>query len=166
MDEIVLDTGCKQTMVHQKLVAPDSLIEGDVATIRYAHGDMALYPLAKVQIVIPIEVEAAVSSTLPVSVLLGGHSSSNLLAVDGPNSFQVGSDNAIVVITRVHSRKQFEEKIVRTEQELLSRVEPKKVAGIAHAQAGTSNQDTQMVSKIVEYQLLSRKISNVHSGKR
>ena len=75
VDEIVLDTGCKRTMVHQKQVAPDSLIEGDVATIKCAHGDTALYPLAKVKMEndgIPTEVEAAVSGTLLVPVLLGG----------------------------------------------------------------------------------------------
>ncbi|MGJ8945896.1 hypothetical protein AB9K17_23690, partial [Salmonella enterica subsp. enterica serovar Kentucky] len=72
--EIVLDTGCKRTMVCQELVPPQNVVEGDVATIRCAHGDTVLYPLAKVQMEIdgiPIEVEAAVSTTLPVSVLLG-----------------------------------------------------------------------------------------------
>jgi len=61
-------------MVHRELVASDSLIERDVATIRCPHGDTALYPLAKVKMEIDgilIEVEAAVSGTLPVSVLLG-----------------------------------------------------------------------------------------------
>ena len=38
--EIVLDTGCKRTMVHQELVPPEKIIEGDVATIRCAHGDI------------------------------------------------------------------------------------------------------------------------------
>jgi len=51
----------------------------------------------------------------------------------------------MVVITRTQSRKQLEEEIVRREQEFLSGVEPKQIAGITHAQAGTSNQDTQTV---------------------
>ena len=72
--EIVLDTGCKRTMVRQELVPPEKILEGDVATIRCAHGDTVLYPLANIQMEvngIPIEVEAAVSTTLPVPVLLG-----------------------------------------------------------------------------------------------
>ena len=39
-------------------------------TIRCAHGDTVLYPLAEVEMVvdgIPLQVEAAVSDTLPVS---------------------------------------------------------------------------------------------------
>ncbi len=62
-------------MVLQELVLPESILEGDVATIRCAHSDTVLYPLAKVKMEvngIPIEVEAAISDTLPVSVLLGG----------------------------------------------------------------------------------------------
>ena len=37
--EIVLNTACKRTMVRQEL---------DVATIKCAHGDTVLYPLANV----------------------------------------------------------------------------------------------------------------------
>ena len=88
-------------MLHQELVAPDSLIEGDVATIRCAHGDMALYPLAKVRLGIdenPVEVEAIVLGTLPVSVLLGG---------DVPQLMQLNSSDTVVV---AQSRKQLEER--------------------------------------------------------
>ena len=42
VDEIVLDTGCKLSTVHQELVAPDSLIEGDVASIG-VHMEIRLY---------------------------------------------------------------------------------------------------------------------------
>ncbi len=71
--EIVLDTGCKRTMVQHDLVTLDKIIQGDAATIRCAHGDTVLYPLAQVSLEIDgiPEVEAAVSSTLPVPVLLG-----------------------------------------------------------------------------------------------
>ena len=71
VQEIVLDTGCKKTMVHQELVPPENILEGDVATIRCADGDTVLYLLAKVQMEvdgIPIEVEAAVPTTLPISL--------------------------------------------------------------------------------------------------
>ena len=62
------------------------------------------------------------------------HSSSNLLAVA---QGQLGSDDAMVVITREQSRKQLKEDIVRREQELLSGMEPKQIAGITHEVART-----------------------------
>ena len=52
-------------MVHQELVPPQNILEGDVATIRCAHGDTVLYPLAKVQMEVN-SIEVAVSTTLPV----------------------------------------------------------------------------------------------------
>ena len=72
--DILLDTGCTRTMVHNKLVPPSCIQEGRVTTIRCAHGDTLLYPLAEVTIQVAdktLVVEAAVSATLPVSVLLG-----------------------------------------------------------------------------------------------
>ena len=36
--EIVLDTACKHTMIRKELVPPWKIIEGDIATIRCAHG--------------------------------------------------------------------------------------------------------------------------------
>lgn len=60
-----------------ELVPTTKRVEGDVVTIRYAHGDTGdtvLHPHANVELVvdgIPLQVEAAVSDTLPVSVLLG-----------------------------------------------------------------------------------------------
>ena len=49
VNEIVLDTACKRTMIRQELVPPEKIIEGDVATIRCAHGDTVLYPLANIE---------------------------------------------------------------------------------------------------------------------
>lgn len=53
---------------------PHKLKEGDALTIRCAHCDIVLYPLADVNMEVdglPITVEAAVSDTLPAAVLLG-----------------------------------------------------------------------------------------------
>ena len=72
--DVLLDTGCSQTLVKSELVPTTKQVEGDVVTIHCAHGDTVLYPLANVELVvdgIPLQVEAAVSDTLPVSVLLG-----------------------------------------------------------------------------------------------
>ena len=50
------------------------MLEGKVVAIRCAYGDTVLYPLALVQLEINghhIDVEAALSNTLPMPVLLG-----------------------------------------------------------------------------------------------
>ena len=76
VDQIVLDTGCSHTMVRHNLVPGHKLIEGDVVTIRCAHGDTVLYPLAQLELQVdevPVCVEAAVSELLPVQVLLGAN---------------------------------------------------------------------------------------------
>ena len=72
--DIVLDTGCLHTIIHQDLVSSIKKVPGEAVTIRYSHGDIALYPLADVSIEveeIAFKVRAALSQTLPVSVLLG-----------------------------------------------------------------------------------------------
>ena len=68
----LVDTGATQTMVHKDLVTGGDILDGEV-TIRCAHGDTTSYPLAVVKINIggkDIVTTAAVSSTLPASVLL------------------------------------------------------------------------------------------------
>ena len=52
----------------------NKLIEGDSIAICCAHGDTVVYPLARVEVEVngqTHEVEAAVSSTLPMSMLMG-----------------------------------------------------------------------------------------------
>ena len=71
---VVLDTGCSRTLVRSNLVPQDKIMEGEVVAIRCAHGDTVLYPLALVHLEIKghqIDVEAALSDTLPIPVLLG-----------------------------------------------------------------------------------------------
>ncbi len=155
VEGIVLDTGCKRTMVHQRLISPENLLEGDVATIRCAHGDTVLYPLVNVRMEIdgiPIEVEAAVSDTLPVSVLLGRDvpqlkqllSSSSSL--DSP--LPIRANNAMVVITRAQAKKQLEEEIVRREQEVLSGAKPKQVVDSQQESTWSSHQSTSAAREI------------------
>ena len=74
--EILLDTGCSRTLVHQDLVPEEKFIEGEAVAIRCAHGDTTLYPLAQITMEVDgktIEVEAAVSSTLPTYGSPTGH---------------------------------------------------------------------------------------------
>ena len=61
-------------MVRQDLVPKSKIIEGDAVTIRCAHDDTVLYPIAHLQLEVDglsVYIEAAVSKSLPVPVLLG-----------------------------------------------------------------------------------------------
>ena len=74
MSDVVLDTGCTQTMVREELVPENKRLEGEAVMLRCAHGDTVLYPLADVSMEldgVKLSVKAAVSDSLPVSVLLG-----------------------------------------------------------------------------------------------
>ena len=110
-------------MVRQELVPPWKIIEGDVATIRCAHGDTVLYPLANIKMEVggqEFEVEAAVSTTLPVSVLLGGDVP-ELKELIGSNmpSRQTDAEDVMVVVTRAQAKRQLEEEILRREGEIM-----------------------------------------------
>lgn len=72
VSDIVLDTGCSRTMVRKELVDGEKTMVGQAVTVRCAHGDTVLYPLAQVELNvegIAVQVEAAVSDSLPVSVV-------------------------------------------------------------------------------------------------
>ena len=110
VQEIVLDTACKRTMVRQELVPPEKIIKGDVATIRCAHRDTVLYPLANIEMEVDgqaINVEAAVSTTLPVPVLLGGDvpELKQQLGSSAQNG-SMESGDVLIVVTRAQAKKQ------------------------------------------------------------
>ena len=74
VDNILLDTGCSRTLVHQEWVPRDRMLDREAVAIHCAHGDTVLYLVALLQVVVgtrTMEVRAAVSETLPVDVLLG-----------------------------------------------------------------------------------------------
>ena len=55
-------------------MSQNNQLEGEVVAMHCAHGDTVLYPLAKIHLEInghDIDVEAAVSDSLPIPVLLG-----------------------------------------------------------------------------------------------
>ena len=67
VSDILLDTGCSRTLIRKELVPAKKVQEGYVVTIRCAHGDTVLYPLANVKLEVggrEVEVEAAISDTL------------------------------------------------------------------------------------------------------
>ena len=74
MQDILLDTGCSKTLVHQKLVPEGKVLPGETTTIHCVQGDTVLYPVARLNLDVegvPVAIKAAVAKNLPVSVLLG-----------------------------------------------------------------------------------------------
>ena len=113
VSDILLDTGCTRTMVRSDLVAEENLIPGEAVTVLCAHGDTVLYPLARVTIHvegIEMEVKAAVSQSLPVSVLLGTDTAQlEQLLQSNPLALRTSSLEQALVTTRGQSRRQAEE---------------------------------------------------------
>ena len=71
--QIVLDTGCSQTIMRRDLVSESKIIEGDAVTIGCAYGDTVLCLVTQLELKVeglPLCVEAVVSQSLPVPVLL------------------------------------------------------------------------------------------------
>ena len=66
-NNILLDTGCSQTLVHQELVPESKLKDGEAVAICCVHGNTTLTEVEGKS----IKIEAAVSDTLSMSVLLG-----------------------------------------------------------------------------------------------
>ena len=74
VDDLLLDTGCSKTIVPRDLVGEEQWLKGESTIIQCAHGDAIAYPLANIKLEIqgkPVLVNAAVSDTLPQSVLVG-----------------------------------------------------------------------------------------------
>ena len=72
--QMLIDTGCNQTVVSARLVDPANVQPQEKVPILCAHGDTVLYPSATVKLQAgPWERESrvVVSSNLPVDVLLG-----------------------------------------------------------------------------------------------
>ena len=110
------------SLVHS-LVPAHKFLEGDVVTIRCAHGDTVLYPLAEIEMVVsglPVKVEAAVSDTLPVGVLLETDvpELTKLLGAEFSKSEQQG--DAMVVVARAKAKRKLEEDILQREREISS----------------------------------------------
>ena len=112
---ILLDTGSYRTLVHRDLVPDHKMLKGEAVTIRCAHGDTVLYPLAKLELEVSgrtIQVEAAVSETLPMAVLLETDVPElpELLG-NGLHGEQKGhpTENSLAVSTRAQKKKQRKE---------------------------------------------------------
>ena len=113
VDNILLDTGCAQTLVHRKLVPPGRE-SGDGIIVQCAHVDEVSYPTAEVNIVINGEVfivVAGVSESLPVSVLLG-RDVPQLVCIqergDHEGDPETESEEALVVTIRAQAQTETE----------------------------------------------------------
>ena len=151
---ILIDTGCTPTLVNQKLVPAKQRTAGEVL-IRWAHRDEVSYHMARVNITIGIQVfavKAGISSTLPVSVLLGTDISElvNLLhsGRQEPSGPEVEPEAAIVVTTWAQARKDAEESTSQVKRELDSGVRLKSVVSLT-AVTGDDNTVTPKVEEVL-----------------
>ena len=122
VEQILLDTGCSRTLVQQKLVPACKLIEGESIAICCAHENTVLYPLANVQVTVgdkTLDVEAAVSDTLPVDVLLGTDVKElpELLHQRSKEERIHPDLDLMAVVTRAQSRKEAEEEVAHQQRE-------------------------------------------------
>ena len=108
--DIILDTGCSHTMIHQDLVPAKKRVSGEAVTLRCAHGDVVLYPLADINVQvsgIAFTGRAAILHTLPVSMLVGvdvlvlGH----LLKMKGTPRVCIHPKEASHMLCAVHPAK-------------------------------------------------------------
>ena len=110
--EMLVDTGCSQTLVQQRLVPDWCLLEGATVRLQCAHGDIAEYPVAEVDMVIEGErkrVKVGVSDTLPRSVLAG----TDVIAEFGRKTVE----DCLVMTRSQQRREQSEEDARRKKQE-------------------------------------------------
>ena len=125
--DILLDTGCTQTMVQGDLVQQDQLNEGEAATIQCMHRDNVLYPMADATINLDglnFNVRAAVSKPLPMSVLLGTDvpQLEQLLPGNPTRIYSQGVKQALVT-TRSQTRKE-EEEVVKLKEKITATAKP------------------------------------------
>ena len=108
--DIILDTGCSHTMIHQDLVPAEKRVSGEAVTLQCAHGDVVLYPLADINVQvsgIAFTGRAAILHTLPVSMLVGvdvlvlGH----LLKMKGTPRVCIHPKEASHMLCAVHPAK-------------------------------------------------------------
>ena len=128
VSDILLDMGCTRTMIRKDLVPKECLLPGKAVTILCAHGDMALYPLARVRIEVEgvgMEADAAVSESLPVAALLGTDAPQlgRLLHANPMVMHTEGMDHAIVT-TCAQSQRETEEREQQWLHQQDSGVEP------------------------------------------
>ena len=121
VNDITLDTGSAWTIINSKLVSDSTEITGEIP-IHCAHCDIQIYPLAQVEVRMGeryFMVEAAMSRTLPLSVLLGRDVPELLDMLNEPDPTDV-----MAVMTRAQTKKQQQEIRRLKESDRLSGARP------------------------------------------
>ena len=83
------------------------MLEGEAVPIRCAHGDVIVYPLALLQVAIDgkrIEVNAAVSETLTMDMLLGRDVPELFDLLNHVSYKDMKNGNALAVVSRAPTR--------------------------------------------------------------
>ena len=109
-----------------KFGARQQILEGDAVAIRCAHGDTVLYPLAKIALEVEgqkMVVEAGVSNSLPMSVLLGTDNP-ELLGILCEMDQGLKGDKAYAVTTRAEHQKQKDQEKMRVRKWLTAVYSP------------------------------------------
>ena len=136
--------------MRQDLVPQEKILEGDAVTIRYAHGDTLLYPLAEIDMEVDgvlVNVEAAVSETLSVPVLLGTDVP-ELTRLLGGGAREESTKDVMVVVTRAQARLQREEEVARQEREKASGVQPKPLTMEPEESGGETNPGSEFANEV------------------
>eukprot|EP00731_Ephydatia_muelleri_P002368 Em0001g2368a len=110
VSRILLDTGCSRTMVNQKCVPSDKILDGKMVSIRCVHGDTRLYNLAEGTVLVQ-GVKILISDRKPKA-----------------GSSLPKQEDVMVVLTRARARQQLEEEIVRRAKQVQSQVRSKPLA--------------------------------------
>ena len=146
VQDIQLDTGCSRTVVRSDLVDKMKTIGGETVTIQCAHGDITTYPVATVEIQVngkQIVVEAAVSDTLPRSVLLGTDVQELSELLGQPSTHK---DSGFAVLTRNRARQQKQEDKERQHKERESGATPTTLESIGQSKVKEQNEEKQEVT--------------------
>ena len=109
VSDIPLDTWCTQTMVRRDLVSSSKIIEGEATTVKCVHGDNVLHPIADVAVEVEgleLTIRAAISDSLPMSVLLGTDVQELGQLLHGkPVSIHTEGTGRALVTTRAEARR-------------------------------------------------------------
>ena len=141
--DILLDTGASTTIVRRDLV-PEAKMTGEEISIRCAHGDTVVYPLAEIEIEIggrSFPVEAAVVEKLPVSVLLGRDVPELVKLLQEPpgrEAQEMREAEAMVVTTRAQKKQQEEAAQMEARGD---RAEPNNCSGLQCGELGSDQSE-------------------------
>ena len=168
VNDVVLNTGCARTLIHRRLVPDGKKIPGKATTLRCAHGDTVLYPLANVELQvegIPLHIKAAISDTLPVSVLLGTDvpELGQLLRTNPHTIHTVGADEALVV-TRAKARELEQTRLEQLQKEIECGVQPTSLS--PEHQPSSPEPDESVMGSTFQHDIFTHHHSRTHLTRR